>query len=300
MGEVLRTPDERFANLPGYNYAPHYVQVSPELRMHYVDEGAGDVILCLHGEPSWCYLYRKMIPTLSRVGRVVAPDLIGFGRSDKPVGRDAYTFDLHFRAVKSFVEQLDLQRITLVCQDWGGLLGLPVVAEMPERFARLVVMNTGLPISGKPLSPAFMAWRAFATRSEDMNVGGVLQGATVSQLPADVVAAYDAPFPDARYKGGAVKFPLLVPISEDSEALPAMRRAAEALRHWQKPVLIAFSDKDPVTAGGERFFRELIPTACAEDEVTIRDAGHFLQEDKGEEIAEQIAAFIQRRPIAAA
>ncbi len=295
--EILRTPDECFANLPDFAYEPHYVEVPGGLRMHYVDEGEGDTILCIHGEPSWSFLYRKMIPTLATVGRVVAVDLVGFGRSDKPVGKDAYTFALHYDALTAFVKQLDLQRVTLVCQDWGGLLGLPVAMEMPERFARLVVMNTGLPVSGKPLTPGFMAWRAFAERAEDMDIGRVLQGATVTDLTPDVLAAYNAPFPDIRYKGGALQFPLLVPISEDADALPHMRKAAERLKSWRKPALAMFSDKDPVTAGGDKYFRDLIPTARQEPEITIHDAGHFLQEDKGEEIAGHIVEFIKRRPI---
>ncbi len=296
--QTLRTPDERFANLPDWPYEPRYVDVASGFRMHYVEQGAGDPILCLHGEPSWGYLYRKMIPGLSRVGRVIVPDLIGFGRSDKPVGKDAYTYALHHDAVASLVEKLDLQRVTLVCQDWGGLLGLPVAMEQPERFARLVVMNTGLPVSGKPLSPGFMAWRTFAEKSQDMDIGRVIDGATVSKLTPEVLAAYNAPFPDLSYKGGAMKFPLLVPISEDAEALPAMRQAAERLKSWTKPALIMFSDKDPVTVGGDKYFRALIPSAKDEPEITIAGGGHFLQEDKGEEIAEQIAAFIERRPIA--
>ena len=295
--KVLRTPDERFADLPGFAFKPHYVEVQNQLRMHYIDEGQGDPILCLHGEPSWCYLYRKMVPPLAKHGRVIAVDLIGFGRSDKPVGRESYTYALHHDALASLIKQLDLKRITLVCQDWGGLLGLPLATEMPDRFARLVVMNTGLPISGKPLSPAFMAWKAFATRSDDMPVGQVFQNATVSDLTPEVVAAYDAPYPDKTYKGGALQFPNLVPVSEDAEALPHMRKAAEALKSWKKPALVMFSDKDPVTAGGEKFFQAIIPTASQEPEITIRDAGHFLQEDKGEEIAGHIIEFLKRRPI---
>jgi haloalkane dehalogenase len=301
--KVLRTPDERFANLPDFPYQPHYVEVkagveaASGLRLHYLDEGQGDPILCLHGEPSWCYLYRKMIPTLSRHGRVIAVDLVGFGRSDKPVGREWYSYALHHDALASLVEQLDLKRITLVGQDWGGLLGLPIATEMPDRFARLVIMNTGLPISGKPLSPAFMAWKAYATRSDDLNVGRVLQNATVSTLSPSVVAAYDAPFPDPAYQGGALAFPNLVPITEDAEALPHMRKTAAALKSWNRPALVMFSDQDPVTAGGDQFFRSLIPSAKDEPEITIADAGHFLQEDKGQEIADHIVEFFGRRPI---
>ena len=295
--QPLRTPDERFANLPGFPYAPHYVEVPGGLRMHYVDEGRGDPILCIHGEPSWCYLYRKMVPLLAPHSRVIAVDLIGFGRSDKPVGKDAYTYALHHDALVSLINQLDLKRITLVCQDWGGLLGLPLATEMPARFARLVIMNTGLPVSGKPLGPAFMAWRDFATRSDDMDIAGVISRAVVSKMPAEVVAAYNAPFPDKSYKGGALKFPLLVPISPDAEALPHMQKAAAALKSWRKPALVLVSDKDPITAGGEKFFLELIPSARDEPTITIHDAGHFLQEDKGEEIAGHIVEFLKRRPI---
>jgi len=293
----LRTPDERFANLADFPYEPHYVEVDNGLRMAYVETGQGDPILCVHGEPSWSYLYRKMMPPLAEHGRVVAPDLIGFGRSDKPLGKETYTYALHHDALASLIKQLDLKRITLVCQDWGGLLGLPIATEMPERFARLVIMNTGLPVSGKPPSPGFSAWRAFAERSTDMDMGRILQGATTSELPSEVLAAYDAPFPDVSYKDGALQFPLLVPVSEDAEALPHMRKAAEAFKSWDKPVLVMFSDKDPVTGGGDKFFRKLIPTAADEPEITIHDGGHFLQEDKPEEIAGHIIEFIKRRPI---
>ncbi|REK06853.1 MAG: alpha/beta fold hydrolase [Planctomycetota bacterium] len=295
--KTLRTPDARFENLADWPYEPHYVEVPGGLRMHYVEAGQGDPILCVHGEPTWAYLYRKMIPALSKQGRVVAVDLVGFGRSDKPVGRKTYTYKLHHDALAAFIEELDLKNITLVCQDWGGLLGLPIAVEQPERFARLVVMNTGLPVSGKPFGPAFMAWRAFAEKSTDMDIGRLIQQATVSDLSDEVLAAYNAPFPDVSYKDGALEFPLLVPVSEDAEALPAMRAAADGLSKWTKPALVMFSDKDPITAGGDKYFRQLIPTAKDEPEITIQDGGHFLQEDQGEVIAEHIVEFIKRRPI---
>ncbi len=236
--KTLRTPDERFQSLPGFPYAPHYVDVRG-LRMHYVDEGQGDPILCLHGEPSWSYLYRKMIPTLSRKSRVIAPDLVGFGRSDKLAERSDYTYAMHHDMVAGFITALDLKRITLVCQDWGGLLGLPLATEMPDRFARLVIMNTGLPTGDPPQSPAaeasaaaFLAWRNFAAKTADLPVGFIIKGATKSQPSAEILAAYEAPYPDASYKAGAAQFPLLVPISPDDEAVPVMKKTREALRHW--------------------------------------------------------------------
>lgn len=294
--KFLRTPDERFANLPGFPYPPKYVDTIQGLRMAYVEEGQGDPILCLHGEPSWGYLYRKMMPTLATRGRVICPDLIGFGRSDKPTERSDYSVAMHSAAMTKFIEELGLTRITLVCQDWGGLIGLPIAAQQPDRFARLVIMNTGLP-SGHNPGPGFMAWRNAASKMEDMPVGQILQGATVSNLPDEVVAAYDAPYPDKTYKAGAHQFPLLVPISEDDPATPMFRAARETFKTWTKPVLVMFSDSDPVTKGGDEFFRHLIPSAKIEPAITIEKAGHFLQEDKGEEIAQRIVEFIDRRPV---
>lgn len=292
---VLRTPDERFVNLPDFPYKPHYVEVNG-LRMHYLDEGKGEVILCLHGEPSWCYLYRKMIPTLSAKYRVIAPDLIGFGRSDKPAAKSDYTYAMHHDTLTAFIKKLDLKGITLVCQDWGGLLGLPIATEMPERFARLVIMNTGLPTGDEKSGLAFLAWRAFAEKQKDMDIGGIIQKGSASKLPPEVVAAYNAPFPDATYKAGAHQFPLLVPIAPDDLAAPTMRKARAALKEWSKPALVLFSDKDPITAGGDKWFRAHLPTATQELVSVIKDAGHFLQEDKGEEIAGHIRAFLERRP----
>ncbi len=293
--KVLRTPDERFANLPDYPFKPHYADVNG-IRMHYVDEGAGDPILCLHGEPSWSYLYRKMIPILAKGNRVIAPDLVGFGKSDKPADKTDCTFTMHFNAVKGLIEVLDLRRATLVCQDWGGLLGLPAAAELSDRFSRLVIMNTGLPTGEDKPTPGFLAWRSAAEKMADMDVGRVVQSGCFTKLSPEVVAAYNAPFPDASYKAAAHKFPLLVPISPDCEAAPTMKRARESFKSWTKPALVMFSDKDPVTAGGDKGFRKNIPSAKDEPEIVIRDAGHFLQEDKGEEIAQQIVEFIARRP----
>lgn len=296
--EILRTPDDRFSGLPGFDYEPKYIEIDG-WRMHRVDVGSGDPILCLHGEPSWSYLYRKMIPLLSERNRVIAPDLFGFGRSDKPKERSAYTFEMHLNSVKSFIEALDLSRITLVCQDWGGLLGLTAAAQMPERFARIVAMNTGLPTGEEKTPPAFLAWRQFAATVEDMEIGRLIQAATTTDLDDAVIAAYDAPFPDGTYKAGAHQFPLLVPISTDDPGSAPMRQAREVYKSWTKPFLTLFSDQDPITAGADRWFRRLVPTASQEPEITIQGGGHFLQEDRGEEIARHIQEFIDRRPIPA-
>lgn len=255
-------------------------------------EGWGEAILCLHGEPSWSYLYRKMIPILARQFRVVAPDFIGFGKSDKYEDVQAYSFHQHLSQLRSFVHQLNLQNITLVCQDWGGLLGLSLVGEEPDRFYRLVIMNTGLPV-GDPMTQAFMDWRAYALRTPDMAVGRLF-GRACPGLAPEVIAAYDAPFPDARYKAGVRSFPALVPISPEYPGVAEMQRAREVLSKWQKPALVAYSDGDAITAGGERFFCSLIPS-CHEP-VIIQGAGHFLQEQKGEEIADLIVDFMLKNP----
>jgi haloalkane dehalogenase len=297
---ILRTPDERFANLPGFPHEPRYVEVRG-LRMHYVDEGSrqsGETILCLHGEPTWSYLYRKMIPILSPHHRVVAPDMIGFGRSDKLSDRSDYTFQFHRDTMKDFITTIDLSEITLVCQDWGGLIGLRIVSERPELFRRLVIMNTGLPTGDEPMTEGFRRWREFAASVDDLPIGFIMQRTLVGGDAIDpaVIAAYEAPFPDKTYKAGAMQFPLLVPIAPDDPGSEPMRRARQVLSQWTRPALVMFSDGDPITRGGDRFFRKLIPSAKDQPEITIQGASHFLQEDQGEEIAQHILAFIERTP----
>jgi haloalkane dehalogenase len=291
---VIRTPEERFKDLPDFPFQPHYLN-RDGLLIHYLDEGEGQVILCLHGEPSWSYLYRKMIPILSNNHRVLAMDFIGFGRSDKFTERSEYSFQMHHDTIVSFIRALKLEQINLVVQDWGGLLGLTVASEMPELFARLVIMNTGLPTGDEPMGKGFMRWREFATSSSDLPIGLVIQNGTAERtLKPEIVAAYESPFPDVTYKVGAMIFPLLVPLSPDDPGAEDMRKAREGFSHWQKPVQVMFSDKDPITRGGDIFFRSLIPGAKDQPEIVIHDAGHFLQEDKGEEIAQHIVEFIAR------
>jgi haloalkane dehalogenase len=291
---VIRTPEERFKDLPDFPFQPHYLDMD-RLRIHYLDEREGQVILCLHGEPSWSYLYRKMIPILSSNHRALAMDFVGFGRSDKFTERSEYSFQMHHDTIINFIHAMGLEQITLVVQDWGGLLGLTVANEMPELFTRLVIMNTGLPTGDDPMSKGFMRWREFVASSSDLPIGFVIQNGTAErQLKPDILAAYESPFPDVTYKAGAMIFPLLVPISPNDPGAAEMRRAREVLSHWQKPVLVMFSDKDPITRGGDIFFRSLIPGAKDQPEIVIHNAGHFLQEDKGEEIAQHIVDFIAR------
>ena len=293
--EVLRTPEERFAALPGYPFAPHYVEVDG-LRIHYVDEGPAGAapVLLLHGEPSWSYLYRKMIPVIRAAGhRCVAPDLVGFGRSDKPAARADYTYQRHVDWMRAVLERLDLRGVTLVCQDWGGLIGLRLAAEHPDRFARVVAANTFLPTGDVAPGQAFFMWREYSQTTPDFHVGGILKGGCATELAAAAVAAYDAPFPDDRYKAGARQFPMLVPATPDDPAAPANRAAWNVLRNWTKPFLTAFSDSDPITAGGDRLFQKEIPGCQNQPHPTITGAGHFLQEDKGEEFARVVVDFIK-------
>lgn len=300
--QTLRTPDERFQDLPGFPFAPHYVTVpdrdGSELRIHYLDEGPADgsVVLLLHGEPSWSYLYRKMVPVLVGAGlRCVAPDLVGFGRSDKPGSRSDYTYARHVEWMRAALfDALDLREVTLFGQDWGGLIGLRLVAEHPERFRRILVGNTGLPTGDARPTEAFTRWQTFSQESPVFPVGGIVNGGTTSELSPEVIAAYDAPFPDDSYKAGARAFPALVPTRPDDPASEANRRAWAVLEKLELPLLCAFSDSDPITAGGDRPFRERVPGALDQQHVTIKGAGHFLQEDRGEELAAVIVDFIER------
>jgi haloalkane dehalogenase len=287
--EVFRTPEERFSDLPGYGFSPHYAEVNG-LRLHYLDEGEGDPIVCFHGEPTWSYLYRKMIgPLIAGGHRVVVPDYAGFGRSDKPTDRSWYTYDRHVALVSGLLEQLDLRDATVVVQDWGGPIGLRWATENPDRAGRLVIMNTGL-FAGQ-VNRAFMAWRNFAERNPDLPVGFVIQGATATDVPPEVIDAYEAPWPTPESKAGPAQFPLLVPIAEGDPGVAEMNAVRERLSEWERPVLVCFSDSDPIFTpqAGQRFV-DLIPGA--RELVVVEGAAHFLQEDRGGEIAAEINRFL--------
>jgi haloalkane dehalogenase len=290
--EAYRTPDARFDGLPGWKFAPHYVE-QDGLRMHYADEGGGDPILLLHGEPTWGFLYRKMIPRLSEVGRVVAPDYFGFGRSDKPVDRPWYTYDSHFRSIERLVcEQLDLSRITLVVQDWGGPIGFRLAAGHPDRVARMVVLNTG--IGARVPGEEWLRFRDFMRRVDtEIAPGQLVRISCSTELPDDVVAGYDAPFPTPESKIGVVMFPELVATGSEHPSAPAMIAVREKLRAWTKPALVLFSDSDPVfQARHAEIMADQIPGAGPAE--TVEGAAHFLQEDRGEEIAERIAVWLSQ------
>ncbi|MEZ5169351.1 MAG: haloalkane dehalogenase [Acidimicrobiia bacterium] len=297
--ELLRTPDERFQNLPDYRFEPHYVEVDSgdgaTIRVHHLDEGdaGAPAVLLLHGEPTWSYLYRHMIPVLVEAGlRAVAVDLVGFGRSDKPTRRSDYTYQRHVDWTGSALARLGLTDVTLVCQDWGGLIGLRLVAERPDLFARVVAANTFLPTGDIDPGRAFRSWRDFSQAVETLRVGDIVNTGTTTDLPADVIAAYDAPFPDESYKEGARQFPVLVPASTDDPARDANLEAWEVLRRWEKPFLTAFSDGDPITRGGDIVFQAEIPGARGQAHTTIQGGGHFLQEDRGPELARVVAEFV--------
>jgi len=296
-GEFVRTPEERFRDLPGFPFEPHYMEIRG-LRIHYLDEGPPDArpVLLLHGEPTWSYLYRKVIPPLTLAGlRAVAPDLVGFGRSDKYVRPEDYSFQMQVDVIDELVARLDLRGATLFGQDWGGLIGLRVVTDQPERFDGVVVGNTGLPAAEPGQTPAlaFRLWRVFSRWSPFLPVGRIVDAGSTTALSAEERAAYDAPFPTRRYMAGARVMPSLVPITPDDPAIPANRRAWEVLRRWDKPLLTAFSDGDPITRGLERSFQAQVPGAQGQAHVTLRGAGHFLQEDAGEELGALLVRFVR-------
>ena len=293
--DVYRTPDDRFAGLPDFPFAPHYVEID-ELRTHYLDEGRGDLMLLLHGEPTWSFLYRRMIPALSARFRCIAPDYIGFGRSDKLMKVGSYSFAFHYERLERFADALGLTGLTVVVQDWGGPLGLRYATMHPDRVSRLVILNTGL-MSGEAstLSPGLLKWREYALRTPDLPIGQIVKRSVVDRaaLSDAVVAAYDAPFPTVESKAGARAFPALIPTTPDAPGAAAILATREALASWNKPALVCFSDSDPVfpPAAGQAM-AQLIPGARFS---LIRGAGHFLQEEKGPEISAEILAFVRDR-----
>lgn len=297
--DILRTPDDAFEGLPGYAFEPRYAMVAGGLRMHYVDEGprTGEVVVLLHGEPTWSYLYRDMIPVLAEAGfRVIAPDLVGFGRSDKPRDRGAHSSTRHVEWVSELLlERLELDQVTLFAQDWGGLIGLRVVADHPGRFAGVVLANSGLPTGDEPIGEAFMQWLAMSQGIPEFDSGAIVQAGSITELPPEVVAAYNAPFPDERYKAGPRAMPALVPIRPDQEGAAENRLAWERLREFDRPFLTLFSDRDPITRGWDAAFVSEVPGARGQPHATIRNAGHFLQEDAAAELAARIIDFVRGR-----
>ncbi len=296
--KTLRTPDARFANLPDYPFQPHYATIrdadGTEMRQHYVDEGPRNAapVLLMHGEPSWSFLYRKMISGLVAKGhRVLAPDLIGFGKSDKPTEQSDYTFERHVKWMSDWLTALNLQNITLFCQDWGGLIGLRLVAAFPDRFARVVVGNTGLPV-GTGMTEGFKQWLTFSQSVPELPIGEIVSMGTKNGLSDAVKAAYIAPFPDESFKAGARRFPALVPVTPEHASVAENKAAWEVLARYNKPFLTAFSDSDPVTKGGERAFQERVPGTKGQPHTIVKNAGHFLQEDAPDELVEIIHRFI--------
>jgi haloalkane dehalogenase len=296
--KILRTPDSRFANLPDFSFAPHYGEVNDSdgtaLRIHYLDEGptSANPVLLMHGEPSWSFLYRRIVASLAARGyRAVAPDLVGFGRSDKPADQSDYTYERHVQWMSDWMAATRLTNITLFCQDWGGLIGLRLVAAFPEKFARVIVANTGLP-TGEGFSEGFQRWLEFSQSTPVLPIGQILGMGCRRGLSETEMAAYDAPFPDESFKAGARRFPALVPITPEHGSVAENKAAWKVLEKFTKPFLTAFSDLDPVTKGGELIFQNRVPGAKGQKHVTITEAGHFLQEDKPDEIADLIHAFI--------
>lgn len=297
--DFLTTPEHCFEHITDFFYAPHFLHVDDNegglLKLHYIDEGPKDanVILMLHGEPSWAYLYRKMISPVVETGyRVIVPDLIGFGKSDKPTQRSDYTYQRHLDWVRQVIIQLNLKDITLVCQDWGGLLGLRLVAEHPDLFSQVLAANTMLPTGDHTPSDAFLNWQRFSQEVAVFPVSGIIKGATVTTLSPEVLAAYDAPFPDETYKAGVRQFPLLVPTTPDDPASAANRLAWQTLQQFTKPFITAFSDADPITARADKSIQKLIPGCRGQAHTIIEQGGHFLQEDQGEKLAAVLLTFM--------
>jgi haloalkane dehalogenase len=287
---VVRTPDARFDGLPGFPFAPRYVE-QDGLRMHYVEEGTGDPILLLHGEPTWSFLYRRMIPQLAEAGRVVAPDYFGFGRSDKPTDVGWYTFDRHCDSIRRLVEELDLRRLTLVVQDWGGPIGLRLAVEQPERVDRLVLLNT-LVGGGRPPSDTWLAFREVVRAAGgDFQSGRLIRRTCVRGLSDELVAAYDAPFPTPESKAGVLAFPEQVPTEPEHPNTARLVAIKDGLHSWEKPAFVLFGDSDPIfRPRAAEWLAEWIPGALPAE--LVENAGHFVQEDAGEEVAERIVRFV--------
>jgi len=295
--KFLTTPLSQFENLSDYPFSPNYIEVGKGMKMHYVDEGDSDapVVLLLHGEPSWSYLYRKMIPIFVENGfRVIAPDLIGFGKSDKPTEQKDYTYQRHILWTSTIITQLNLQNITLFCQDWGGLIGLRLAVLFEHCFSRIVAANTILPTGIAPPNTAFMKWRGYSQHADPFPVAKIIQSSTVTELTSEVMAGYDAPFPNEDYKAGAKIFPTLVPIYSSEPESRNNKKAWETLSKWKKPFLTLFSDSDPIMDGLEKVFQKMVPGAKDQPHQIIKGGGHFLQEDKGEEIANLVVDFIRQ------
>jgi len=293
--ESILTPDHCFDGIKDFPYQPNYIDYDG-LKMHYIDEGDknGEVILALHGEPTWSYLYRKFIPVLSPKYRFIAPDLIGFGKSEKLVNMKDYSYTFHYNSIKNLIDKLKLKDITLVVQDWGSLIGLGVLGELTDLFKRVVILNTAL-ADGRKLPLSFKAWQAFARFHPDLPVGKIVRKASARPMSDEVMAAYNAPFPEKKYKAGARIFPSLAPNNKTDDGVLQMNRAAKVLSEWKKPAIILFSDKDEILGKMVHFFYKIMPAAHQQKRITIANAGHFLQEDAGEEIATYIDEFIQEK-----
>lgn len=295
--KILRTPENAFDQITDFPYTPKYCEVDKGLQMHYIGEGEGPVVLLLHGEPSWAYLYRKMIPGLVAAGlRVIVPDLIGFGKSDKPSEQGDYTYAKHIKWTQALLDHLQLKDINVFIQDWGGLIGLRLLTANPHNFASIVAGNTMLPTGTVTPPQAFLDWQKFATTSPKFDVATVLQRATTTELSPAILAAYNAPFPTEEHKAGARIFPALVPTSENDPESENNKAAWGILYQWQKPFLTLFSDQDPITKGGEQVFQKLIPGTKDQDHQIV-SGGHFLQEDQGELLAQLMIEFYQKNKI---